>query len=177
MIDIRPFLVLSFAAMVLGGCGRSAKDDLAATYCPEPLTVQDTQKLTRFKPGPGRDPRDIMFEGSLVNAATQCSINKNRMDIVLKVLVAANAGPAVGTAPSSVPYFVRVVDSSGTVREGRDFAADFRLSAANPRGSSIEALVLTLPFGDRTDLGAYRIIVGLKPTPEELQYNRRSEGR
>ena len=64
-----------------------------------------------------------------------------------------------------------------TVREGRDFAADFRLSAANPRGSSIEELVLTLPFGDRTDLGAYRIIVGLKPTPEELQYNRRSEGR
>ena len=165
------------AAVALGGCSRSGKEELAATYCPEALKVQDTQHLTRFKPGPGRDPRDVMFEATLTQAATACSVGRDRMDVELKILVAVNAGPSVGAGTSSVPYFVRVVDANGGVREGRDFNADFKLSTARPRGQSIEELTLTLPFGNRSDLGAYRIAVGLKPTPEELQYNRKSEGR
>jgi hypothetical protein len=36
-------------------------------------------------------------------------------------------------------------------------------------------MAVTLPFNELRELGAYRIAVGLKPTPEELQYNRRGE--
>ena len=169
--------VLIVLALALGGCGGSAKKQLAATYCPSPLTVQDASHLTRFKPGPGRDPRDVMFEASLINSATACSVGKDRMDVELKILVAVNAGPSVGVGTSSVPYFVRVVDANGNVREGRDFSADFKLSTAAPRGQSIEELTLSLPFAEPGDLGGYRIAVGLKPTPEELQYNRRSGTR
>ena len=69
---------------------------------------------------------------------------------------------------TSVPYFVRVLDSANNVVQSQDFTADFRLSANNPRGSSQEELTLTL-----STAGAYRIAIGLKPTPEELNYNRR----
>ena len=165
-------------ALALAGCGGgTSKKQVAATYCPSPLTVQDAQKLTRFKPGPGRDPRDVMFEASLINSATACSINRATMEVELKLLVAVNAGPSVGTGTSSVPYFVRVVDASGNVREGRDFNADFKLSTAAPRGQSLEELTLSLPFADPSDLGGYRIAVGLKPTQDELQYNRRAAAR
>ena len=105
------------------------------------------------------------------------SVSRDRMDVELKLLVAVNAGPSVAPGTSSVPYFVRVVDASGNVRDGRDFNADFKLSTANPRGQSVEELTLTLPFATQADLGGYRIAVGLKPTQEELQYNRRAASR
>ena len=56
---------------------------------------------------------------------------------------------------------------------GQDFTADFKLSSASPRGQSQEELNLTLPFSQISELGSYRIAVGLKPSPEELEYNRR----
>ena len=177
MRRVGALLLAPLLAVVLSSCGRSTKEQLAATYCPEPFTVQDAQRLTRFKPGPGRDPRDILFEATLGRAGTQCAVKRDRLEIDLRLLVAVNAGPSMSTGTASVPYFVRLVDSSGTVREGRDFNADFKLSAANPRGQSMEELSLSVLFASPSDLGAYRIAVGLKPTPEELQYNRRAEGR
>jgi hypothetical protein len=38
-------------------------------------------------------------------------------------------------------------------------------------------MAVTLPFSELRELGGYRIAVGLKPTPEELQYNRRGEAQ
>ncbi len=165
-------------ALMLGGCGSSVKEQAAGAYCPSPLTVQDADHLTRFKPGPGRDPRDVMFEAQLTGVATACSINRDRLEVDLKMRIAVNAGPSVASnAPTQVPYFVRVLDSNNTVAKGQDFTADFKLSTANPRGQSIEELTLTLPFAKASDLAGYRVAIGLKPTMEELQYNRHAAAR
>lgn len=115
-----------------------------------------------------------MFEASLVGAGTACSMGRGKMDVELKMRIAVNAGPSVASGTSSVPYFVRVIDANGAVRQGQDFSADYKLSTASPRGASLEELTLTLPYDNPSDLGGYRIAVGLKPTQEELQYNRRA---
>lgn len=173
------FLSVGIAALALGGCGgrSSASNEISAAYCPAPFTVLDAQNLTRFKPGAGRDPRDVMYEASLTAAGTACAAGRGRLEVELKMRISVNAGPSVGTGVSSVPYFVRVLDGNGTVREGQDFNADFRLSLGNPRGASLEELTLTLFYDRPTDLGGYRIAVGLKPTTEELEFNRRSVAR
>ena len=178
MIHGRPaFLAPLVLALVVAGCGgRSAKEQAAAMYCPTPYTVQDAQSLTRFKPGPGHDPRDVEFQAVLSGATVACSLGNGRMEVDLKMRVTASAGPSVLPGVLQVPYFVRVIDGSGAVLQGRDFAAGFRLSTANPRGASLEELTLTLYYNKPADLGAYRIAVGLKPTQEELEYNRRSGG-
>lgn len=173
MITLRNVCLPLALTLALTSCGGSSRQD-ASVYCPQPLTVTDAATLTRFKPGAGRDPRDVMFEASLVGAGTACSLAKGRMDIDLKMRIAVNAGPSVASGTSSVPYFVRIIDASGAVRQGQDFNADYKLSTANPRGASIEEISLMLPYGDPTELGGYRIAVGLKPTQEELQYNRRA---
>ena len=51
------------------------------------------------------------------------------------------------------------------------------MAASRPRGVSDETVAVTLPFRQLKDLGGYRIAVGLKPTPQELEYNRRGENR
>jgi hypothetical protein len=171
------FGLLTAAALALAGCGSSAKDRQAASYCPQPLTVQDAQSLTRFKDGPGRDPRDVMFEAALVSAGTKCQMGRNRLEVDVVLRIAVNAGPSVGAGVTRVPFFVRVIDANGGIVQGSDQLADYKLSAASPRGLSQEEMAVALPFASVSDIGGYRIAVGLKPTPQELDYNRRGAAR
>ncbi len=168
--------------LALAGCGwfsgsGSNKEAAAAAYCPTPLTVQDADKLTRFKAGAGRDPRDVQFEAVIVQTNAACSISRNILDVSVYVQIAVNAGPSVGPGTTRVPFFVRVLDANGTVVVGRDEFADYKLSAASPRAMSREELGVKIPFSQISDAGGYRIAVGLKPTQEELDFNRRAATR
>jgi hypothetical protein len=173
-MTIGKYASFALAALVLAGCGSSAKDQQAASYCPQPLTVQDAQSLTRFKEGAGRDPRDVMFEASLVSAGTKCQLGRNKLEVDVLLRIAVNAGPSVGTGVTRVPFFVRVLDGNGAVVQGSDQLADYKISATSPRGLSQEEMAVALPFSSLSDLGGYRIAVGLKPSQQELDYNRRA---
>lgn len=162
-------------ALALGSCGGGPAPP--SFVCPPPLTVQDAGRITHFKEGAGRDPRDIAYEAVLVKAGSSCKLGSKAIDVTVVMIVSATAGPSVTAGPTRVPYFVRVIDGTGRVVQGQDFTADFRLSAASPRGESQEELSLSLPFGEIKDLTGYRIAVGLKPSPEELNYNRRAGAR
>jgi hypothetical protein len=177
-MTLRIFAGLAVLALIVTGCGgRSAKDQAAASYCPQPLTVQDAQRITRFKDGAGRDPRDVVFEASMLNAGTVCKMGRNKLEVDVVMRIAVNAGPSVAGSVTRVPFFVRVIDANGTVVQGTDELADYKLSTASPRGMTDETVAVTLPFSEVRDLGAYKIAVGLKPTPQELDYNRRSGTR
>jgi hypothetical protein len=177
-MTLRTVAGLAVMGLVLTGCGgRSAKEQAAASYCPSPLTVQDAQRITRFKEGSGRDPRDVVFEAAMVNAGVKCQMGRNKLEVEVVMRIAVNAGPSVSGAVTRVPFFVRVLGAGGNVIVGKDEFADYKLSSRSPRGVSDETVAVTLPFSDVHDLGAYRIAVGLKPTPQELEYNRRVENR
>ena len=162
------FVVFSPAllALTLAACGGGTPE---VTYaCPQPFTVQDAGRLTHFGDGPGRDPRDIAYEASIIGAGTKCSLRRSQVDVTLLLRISVSAGPSVSAGRTSVPYFVRVLDSGNNVVQSQEFNADFRLTSGNPRGSSQEELTLSVPVD-----GGYRIAVGLKPTMDELNYNRR----
>lgn len=163
-------------AFALSGCGGGSPPP-PSMVCPPPLTVQDASRITHFKDGAGRDPRDIAYEAVLMNSGSVCQLGAKTLDVTVVMVVAVSAGPAVTPGQTRVPYFVRVLDGNGTVLQGQDFTADFKLSSGSPRGESREELALTIPFNEIKDLTGYRIAVGLKPTPEELNYNRRAGGR
>ena len=170
-------LALTLTGCGLFGGGSSNKEAAAAAYCPTPLSAQDAQRLTRFKSGGGRDPRDVAFEAVLVQTSAACSINRATMDVSVYMQIAVNAGPSVGPGVTRVPFFVRVLDANGKVVQGTDELADYKLSAASPRGMTDETVAVTLPFTELRDVSAYRIAVGLKPSQQELDFNRRAVAR
>jgi hypothetical protein len=177
-MTLRKWAPVAVLALVLAGCGgRSEKEQAAASYCPQPLTVGDAQRITRFKEGTGRDPRDVVFEAALVTAGTACKIGRNKLEVDVVMRIAVNAGPSIAGGVTRVPFFVRVVDAGGSVVIGKDELADYKLSAASPRGMSDETVAVTLPYVELRELGAYRIAVGLKPSQQELDYNRRAAVR
>lgn len=160
-------------ALFLAGCGGGSSADEARAYCPQPFTVQDAGRLTHFRDGPGRDPRDVEWAAQLGAVRAACTLRKTQMEVTLVMRIAVVAGPSVAAGTTRVPYFVRVLGSQGTVVQGQDFLADYKLTAASPRAGSQEELSLTLPYSKLADLNGYRIAVGLKPTAAELDYNRR----
>lgn len=168
--------VAGLLAIALAGCGGDSSPP-PSIVCPPPLTVQDASRITHFKAGAGRDPRDIAYEAALVSSGSSCQLGSRALDVTVVMIVAVSAGPSVTPGQTRVPYFVRVLDGNGTVRQGQDFTADFKLSSASPRGESREELALSIPFNEIKDLTGYRIAVGLKPTQAELDYNRRAAGR
>ena len=99
-------------ALLVSACGGKSEDS-ATAYCPAPFTVQDAGRLTHFKEGPGRDPRDVEYEAALTGAGTKCSLRRNQMDVTLIMRVAVSAGPSVVAGQTRVPYFVRVIGASG----------------------------------------------------------------
>jgi hypothetical protein len=161
-------------ALVLGACGHDPSFS-ENYYCPQPLTVADADRLTHFKPGAGKDPRDIAYEATLASARAVCEGSRRQILVNLTLRVVVQPGPSAEPGTTSVPYFVRVLDSSNSVVQSQEFTADFRLSPGKPPSASQEELALRLPY-QGSDLAGYRIAVGLKPTPEELNYNRRSRG-
>ena len=141
--------------------------DASVVYCPQPLTVADAQRLTRFKDGPGRDPRDVVFEAALVASGTTCELSaqpaRRRRDHAHlgQCRPVGRRGHDAGAVTSCA-----CIDASGAVVQGQEFTADFRLiggqSARHLAGGDCRC---RLPFNQISDLGGYRIAVGLKPSP------------
>ncbi len=161
---------------LVAACG-SSEDDAANIYCPAPFTVQDAGRLTHFKDGAGRDPRDVEYEAALNGVGTKCDASA-QSDGSRRWSCASWSTPDPRWC--RVPCACRTSCACwapGQVAQGQDFTADFKLSGSNPRGQSQEELTLTLPFTKVSEVAAYRIAVGIKPTQEELEYNRRQGQR
>jgi len=107
-------------ALTLAACGGGTPEVVYS--CPQPFTVQDAERLTHFKEGAGRDPRDIAYEASIVGSVTKCSLSRNRVDVTLFMRISVSAGPSASAGRTSVPYFVRVLDANNNVVQSRTSA-------------------------------------------------------
>jgi hypothetical protein len=177
---LRPFLRLApcFLAAGLAGCGPSAQErSQLRAACPQAMRVQDASSLTRFRPGAGRDRTDVLFQADLGKVDIACSPSKSRVDVDLTMAIVVTEGPALKNGTANVGYFVRLMDPSGRIVQGRNFNADYKFAGNRTREGSSEQISLTIPLSEGAEGGAYTIAVGLLPTPEELEYNRRRGGR
>lgn len=167
-----PLVAAAAVLVALGACTSREEKNRQQGFCPKGFTVGDAASLTRFKPGPGRDPTDVQFRAQVVKVESSCDFDKSGVDIATKVTIGVLEGPAAINRRANVGYFVAIIDPSRKVVARQEFAADFTFEGNHNRLASVEELSERLPGVNTTNAQDYQIAVGLLVSPDELQYNR-----
>lgn len=127
--------------------------------------------MVRFKPGPGRDPTDVLVEAWIDGVGGECSLDDNRLLADLTIRIGTRRGPATTTDKAEVGYFVAITDLERNVLQRESFktVAGF-LNRKTILFQDVLDLRIPLTRGSQTD--SYAIYVGLELSEKELAYNR-----
>jgi hypothetical protein len=163
------------ALALLGACTSRAETQRQQAFCPKGYTVGDAATMTRFKPGPGRDPTDVQFQAEVIKVESTCSFDKNGADIETRVTIGVLEGPAAVNRQASFGYFVAILDGNRQVVARQEFPTEFKFEGNRNRLASVDELSERLPGLTTKDAQTYQIAVGLLVTPDELSYNRQRQ--
>ncbi|MBT6801305.1 MAG: hypothetical protein HOA41_06485, partial [Rhodospirillales bacterium] len=82
MLRFRPGLVVALLAVIglLGACGILGSKK-PPPPCPKIVILKDAGKVTKFRPGAGRDLSDLLYEARLHEIATKCKYNRKKREV------------------------------------------------------------------------------------------------
>jgi hypothetical protein len=141
--------------------------------CPRTGTLGDASDITRYRPG-GRDLTDLLLDGRITGVNGSCTKSDRRtLAVSLSVSMLLVRGPAAGSAPLEVPFFV-AVSRGGEILDKQVYRVvpAFEANSSTARVTS-DPINITLPIGRETLGSAYDVVVGFQLSPEELALNRR----
>ena len=155
----------------------SSSPDQYAPACPGLRLLPDAADLTRFN-GHGQDVTDMMLSAHIAAVPATCKPgSKGVVDATMNVIMTVNRGPALPGRASQVPFFVTVMDGDRVLQQ-KDYVtpAVFPPNVDQGKATS-EEIFMEFPVTPTKSAAAYTIVVGLRLTPDELQYNRRNPTR
>ncbi len=166
-----------FLVLVAAGCGMFGGAKVAQLPCPQAGILKEAQRLTKFRPGAGRDLTDVVFQVRLANVRTKCTYDKSGVKIDMLVKITAERGPADKSRKAAFAYFVAIANPAGNVLARERFAARIPFVPNISRAIATEELEQIIPLPRGRSAENYRIIIGLQLTREELEFNRRPRQR
>lgn len=160
--------LLLAAALVLSAC---VSEDPNAIPCPSVEVLPDLGEFVHYRPGPARDPTDVLQEVWIDGVGGKCELDDNNLLVDLAVRIGVRRGPAIRTDEAAIRYFIAITDLQRRVLSRKPF--ETTTPFANRKTVVFEdVLDLRIPLsrGDQTD--SFTIYVGLAMTEEELKNNR-----
>lgn len=181
-----PRAAARFLALLLGlavaGCGDSLReinpfvDDVIDVACPPLGALREAEKLTRFRPGEGRDLTDVVFDARISRVAGKCTVTQSKVlaDVGAGIEIVAERGPALEGASAGIEYFVAIRNPEGKIvtRQAFDLELAFEDGARETR--VVDYLTFQIPNATPAALRAYRVFIGLQMTEGEWAFSRRS---
>jgi hypothetical protein len=139
--------------------------------------LADAAKLTRFRPGPGRDVTDVVLQARLTDYHGGCHYNKDdhTMTIELQVGMDLERGPAMAEGRQQLSYFIAVPTyfpfegAKKTLPVIVEFPKGRQLLHISDRDVEI-----SFPVRNIKELERYEVFVGLQMDEAELNFNRQS---
>jgi len=172
---LRTTLAVSALGLVLTGCGLLDKSVKYA--CPQVFLLDDARDMTKFKPGPGRDITDILFEAEIVNFVGDCDYDEGQAEIELSVQIRVERGPANKGREIAFEYFVAFPKYESQSEGKSVFNVVGAFEGNRTRMIYRDDLEMTIPVKVPTDGAALEIVLGFQLTPEELKFNRSRKQR
>ena len=172
---------------LLAGCGNQPK---AGLLCPPVSIMGEANRMTVYRPGPGRDLSDIAYEAQLSSFEGSCTylaankeqenLNKyHEVSLNLRPRFRVTPGPALTGQRVTLNYFV-AMPAYYPNPEGR---ADFsRTIDIPPTRTPVEftdtEIQINIPLGENRVGATTEVYLGFALSEEQLQQNRgRSSGR
>jgi hypothetical protein len=173
---VRPFGRLAAAgvfalAMTLTGCSILGSSKPPAP-CPKVFLIDDTSRLTAFRPGPGRDITDVDFQAEISGYTGSCTYDRDKMSVSLNAAFDVSRGPANATRKVAFQYFVAVPKVYPDPAGKRVFDVGFAFEANQSRARFGDEIEIDVPLKNPSEGPAYEIYLGFQLTAAELAYNR-----
>ena len=165
------------AALGLGLLAAACGTDEGPRFaCPQAILVEDAAQLVRFE-GPGRDLTDVDFEAEIQAPAIGCSFDEEEFAVVgdMQLRIVASRGPADNDRTARFEYFVAVATAVGRrIIAREEFGLSVPFEGNRTRVVVVEELSPRIPIRADETGAEYRLYVGFKLSPEELDYNRKA---
>lgn len=163
-------------ALMLAGCGMFDKKQ--PPPCPPISVLADAGDLVRYKPGPGRDITDVVFEAKISNFRGSCSYrDKNtKVSIDLAVMIDLKRGPADRDGKAAFEYFVAIPKFHPAPEGKRVLPIQVEFVRNRTRLRVTDALELDIPIANGGKGDNYPVFIGFQLSPEELRENRARRG-
>lgn len=175
--------VFTGLGLLLAGCG-SAQDvnPWAKKYpvpaCPKIQLLKDTDTITAYRSGPGRDITDILYEADLKGFAGECEYIGEKgiysaVNVTLKVGVEISRGPAERSEIVGVSYFVAIPEFYPKPQGRQIFTAKVKFPEnRNTMRIRDEEVSLSIPLNKTRKGPDTKVYIGFQLTPEQLELNR-----
>jgi hypothetical protein len=161
--------------LLIAGCGVFDKD--VVYRCPAVFILEDAKDLTRFKPGPGRDITDILFEAEIVDFRGGCDYDDGEAEIELLVQIRVERGPANRNRDISFEYFAAIPAFQSQPEGKRVLPVKGAFEDNKTQLIYQDELTMTIPVKAPADGAALEIVLGFQLTPDELKFNRSRKQR
>ena len=157
--------------VVLSGCGLFGSSP-PPRRCPPVLILDETNQLTKFRDGSGRDITDIEFETRIVDFTGNCRDDDDNVDVQIKVAFTVERGPANATRNAKFNYFVAIPKFFPRPEGKRTFDVTVDFEGNRTRTSHTEDLRMNIPIPPNVSTKDYEIYIGMQLTPEQLRFNK-----
>ena len=173
------FLALALAApLALAGCDTLTQiaTKTKPPPCPPIYILADAAKVTKFRPGSGRDLTDVVLEAEVIAYKGNCWYDEKGAVVEMQVSLAVKRGPAATGPDSELTYFVAIPKFYPSPEAKAEFTVPVKFPAGmNEARVNDDDVVMRFPVKDKEVINNYEIYLGFQETAEELEMNRRAK--
>lgn len=167
------FLLLGMCLSLLTACAEPTK----IIPCPPILIPLDTERVTRFAPGTGRDITDVVMRGEIRFLSGECTVKDEEVEMTFPIAVRGLRGPAQKTGVEPIELFLAVSTPDREILNRREM--DMTLNFVGNRTSTVssDTVTVVIPKKEEQSAKSFILFIGLVLSEEELQFNREESRR
>ena len=152
--------------------------DTVKPPCPSVLILANTEKMTQFRQGNGKDLIDITAESEIEDFVAKCiydvdtSTGVGKIDIEVQLSVSVTRGAANALGYTEIPYFVTITDKNKNILNKGTFSFPVAFDGNRYRVTLLDdPVVLSIPIEPPNIGNEFIVYLGFQLTNEQLEYN------
>ncbi|MDW3206813.1 MAG: hypothetical protein R8L07_14850 [Alphaproteobacteria bacterium] len=167
-------VLIGTLALATAACS-SPPDEIIA--CPTIRIPLDTERVTRFADGPGRDITDVVMQAEIKFLSGECTVDEDEIEMTFPIAIRGVRGPADRDGVEQIEVFLAVTNRDRDVLQRRELP--MTLKFVGNRTSIVSSDFVTIQIPKELDQTSkeFLVFLGLKLSKEELEYNRSESGR